>query len=163
MHKTFRVLSGTLATISLFALRTGVAQAAEPAAQQIIHNDAQKTIKGSDKFFTGDVLVTINFPGAAGSDLTAGTVTFAPGARSAWHVHPAGQLLMVTSGTGWTQEWGRPVQVVHAGDVIWCPPGVKHWHGATPDSSMTHMAITPVKEGKNVVWMEKVSEAQYHL
>lgn len=133
------------------------------AAHQVITPvQAQKTVKGPADFFTGDVWVTMNFPGDKAVDYSAGTVTFAPGARSAWHVHPKGQLLLVTAGTGWTQEEGGPVQEVHAGDVIWCPPGVKHWHGATPTTSMTHIAITSAHEGKAVEWLEKVSDAQYH-
>ena len=93
--------------------------------------------------------------------MSGGSVTFQPGARSAWHIHPAGQHLIVTSGTGWTQQWGGPIVDVHAGDVIVCPPGVKHWHGATPTTAMTHIAITGNQHGKNVEWMEKVSNEQY--
>lgn len=90
-------------------------------------------------------------------------VTFEPGARSAWHTHPRGQYLVVTSGVGLTQEWEKPVQTIRPGDIVWCPPGVKHWHGATPATAMTHLAITGTVDGKNVNWMEKVSDAQYTL
>jgi quercetin dioxygenase-like cupin family protein len=92
---------------------------------------------------------------------TSGLVTFAPGARSAWHTHPAGQLLIVTSGTGWVQEEGGEKREIKPGDVIWTPPGVKHWHGATATTSMGHIAITSVVDGKNVDWAEKVSDEQY--
>ena len=85
-------------------------------------------------------------------------VTFEPGARSAWHTHPAGQRLIVVSGVGRTQEWGKPVQVIRPGDVVWCPPGVKHWHGAAPDTAMTHLAVTGAVDGRSVTWMEKVIE-----
>jgi quercetin dioxygenase-like cupin family protein len=88
-------------------------------------------------------------------------VTFEPGARSAWHTHPAGQHLIVTSGVGWTQEWGGPVTETRTGDVVWCPPGVKHWHGAKPTTAMTHVALTGTAGGKNVDWLEKVSDEQY--
>jgi quercetin dioxygenase-like cupin family protein len=159
-------LAGFLGTLGIaLALQQGVAQAADEggAAHQVITPvQVQKTVKGSADFFTGDVWITMNFLGDKAVDYSAGTVTFAPGARSSWHVHPKGQLLLVTAGTGWTQEAGGPVQEVHAGDVIWCPPGVKHWHGATPATSMTHIAITSANEGKAVEWFEKVSDAEYH-
>jgi quercetin dioxygenase-like cupin family protein len=88
-------------------------------------------------------------------------VTFEPGARTAWHVHPAGQRLVVISGVGRTQEWGKAVQEIHPGDVVVCPPGVKHWHGAAPTIALTHLAVTGVVDGKSVEWMEKVAEGQY--
>jgi quercetin dioxygenase-like cupin family protein len=88
-------------------------------------------------------------------------VTFEPGARSAWHTHPFGQILIVTDGTGWIQQWGNPIEEIRKGDVAWIPPGVKHWHGATPNTAMTHVAIQEQLDGKAVVWMEKVTEEQY--
>jgi quercetin dioxygenase-like cupin family protein len=92
---------------------------------------------------------------------TGGLVTFAPGARSAWHTHPAGQILIVTAGTGWVQEEGGEKREIKPGDVIWTPPGVKHWHGATATTSMSHIAITNMVDGWNVDWLEKVSQDQY--
>jgi quercetin dioxygenase-like cupin family protein len=92
---------------------------------------------------------------------TGGLVSFAPGARSAWHTHPAGQMLIVTAGTGWVQEEGGEKREIKPGDVIWTPPGVKHWHGATATTSMSHIAITNIVDGRNVDWLEKVSEDQY--
>jgi quercetin dioxygenase-like cupin family protein len=89
------------------------------------------------------------------------SVTFEPGARTAWHTHPLGQTLVVTAGCGWTQCWGGPVEEIRPGDVIWCPPGTKHWHGATPTTAMTHIAIVEALDGKAVEWMEKVSDEQY--
>ena len=89
-------------------------------------------------------------------------VTFEPGARSAWHTHPTGQHLIVTAGVGRTQAWGGPIEEIKAGDVIWCPPQVKHWHGASPTTAMTHIAITGTINGKNVEWMEQVTDEQYH-
>ena len=100
---------------------------------------------------------------AARADVPYGAayVTFEPGARSAWHTHPAGQRLIVTAGVGRTSVWGGTVVEIDAGDAVWCPPGVKHWHGAAPGSAMTHLALTGQKDGKNVQWLEKVSDEQY--
>ena len=89
-------------------------------------------------------------------------VTFEPGARSFWHTHPAGQRLVVVSGSGLTGTWDGRVEEIKAGDVVWCPPDIKHWHGASPTTAMTHMALTGMKDGKNVTWMEEVSDQQYN-
>ena len=89
------------------------------------------------------------------------SVTFEPGARSAWHRHPLGQTLIVTSGCGWVQSEGQPKVEIRPGDVVWCPPNEKHWHGATPDTAMTHIAIQEALDGKVVEWLEKVSDEQY--
>src|SRR5438445_3645579 len=99
-----------------------------------------------------------SFPTRRSSDLY---VTFEPGARSAWHTHPTGQHLIVTAGVGRTQESGCPIEEIKAGDVIWCSPTIKHWHGASPTTAMTHIAITGTVNGKNVEWMEKVTDEQY--
>jgi quercetin dioxygenase-like cupin family protein len=88
-------------------------------------------------------------------------VTFEPGARTAWHTHPLGQTLIVTAGTDWVQPWGGPTQEIREDDAVWIPPGQKHWHGATPTTSMTHIAIQEFLDGKNVEWMEKVTDEQY--
>ena len=93
--------------------------------------------------------------------VSGGHVTFEPGARSAWHTHPLGQTLIVTSGLGWVQAEGGPIEEIRPGDVVWFPPGLKHWHGATPTTAMTHIAITEFQDGKNVDWLEKVSDEQY--
>ncbi|MCC3261927.1 cupin domain-containing protein, partial [Paenibacillus polymyxa] len=111
---------------------------------------------------TGRARIDPVWPADKNINASGGLVTFEPGARSAWHTHPAGQRLVVTSGVGLTQEWGKPVQVIRPGDVVWCPPGVKHWHGAAPGTAMTHLAITGTVDGKNVTWMEKVTDAQYN-
>ncbi|MDB5798841.1 MAG: cupin protein [Paucimonas sp.] len=116
---------------------------------------------GPAEFFTGKVKVEPLFPANDALNFSGAYVSFEAGARSAWHTHPAGQRLVVTAGVGWTQEWGGPVVEIRAGDVVWCPPGVKHWHGASPASSMTHLALTGTRDGKNVEWLEKVSDAQY--
>ena len=135
---------------------------ANAAEQQIIHQDAQKTIKGPAATFTGDVSVQTLYPANNDMRSSGGMVTFQPGARSHWHIHPVGQVLLVTEGVGRTQEWGKPVQEVKAGDVIICPANVKHWHGASPDAAMTHISICEEKEpGKVVEWMEEVTDDQY--
>ena len=93
--------------------------------------------------------------------MSGGHVTFEPGARSAWHTHPVGQTLVITSGLGWVQQWGGPKQEVRAGDVVWFAPGIKHWHGASASTAMTHIAIQEAVDGKNVDWLEQVSDEQY--
>ena len=132
------------------------------AGQEIIRAGEQASAPGPVEHFTGQVRVDPLFPAAMGLNASGAYVTFEPGARSAWHTHPAGQRLVVVSGVGLTQEWGKPVQVIRPGDVVWCPPGVKHWHGAAPGSAMTHLAITGTANGKTVEWMEKVSDDQYN-
>ncbi|MBD5553179.1 MAG: cupin domain-containing protein [Desulfovibrio sp.] len=119
--------------------------------------------KGPDKFFTGDVTVTQLYPANNEMRSSGGSVTFQPGARSNWHIHPVGQVLIITDGVGRTGVWGKPFQEVRAGDIVVCPAGVKHWHGAAPDSAMTHISICEEKEpGKVVEWLEKVSDDQYN-
>jgi quercetin dioxygenase-like cupin family protein len=117
--------------------------------------------KGPEACFTGTVRVEMLSNPPAPARATVGNVTFGPGARSAWHTHPLGQTLVVTAGCGWTQCEGGPIVQIQAGDVIWCPPGHKHWHGATPTTAMTHLAITEQLDGVAVVWLEKVTDAQY--
>jgi quercetin dioxygenase-like cupin family protein len=116
---------------------------------------------GPAECFTGDVRVQPLFAEEEAAAYGGAYVTFAPGARSAWHVHPGGQRLIVTEGVGRTQEWGGPVEEFRAGDVLWCPPGVKHWHGAAPDATMTHLALTGVRDGRNVEWLEQVTDEEY--
>jgi quercetin dioxygenase-like cupin family protein len=134
---------------------------AATAAQQITPAGTQASTYGPAENFTGRVRVDPLFTANQSTNASGAYVSFEPGAHSAWHTHPAGQRLVVTSGIGLTQEWGKPVQIIRQGDVVWCPPGVKHWHGATPESAMTHMAIGTAVDGKSVTWMEKVSDEQY--
>ena len=122
---------------------------------------SQPSGKGPEQYFTGNVRVDPLFEPPAPARLLGASVTFEPGARTAWHTHPLGQTLIVTSGCGWTQCWGEAKAEIRPGDVIWCPPGKKHWHGATPTTSMTHIAIVEKLDGKSVDWMEKVSDEQY--
>ena len=117
---------------------------------------------GPETFFTGTVRVEPLFDPQATMHPAAASVTFEPCARSAWHTHPRGQMLVVTHGVGRVQEWGGPVQEIRPGDVIWTPPGVKHWHGASADSAMTHIALQEPENGTPVTWMEKVTDEQYN-
>lgn len=123
---------------------------------------SQKAVYGAADNFTGHVRVDPLFRADKDINVSAAYVAFEPGARSAWHKHPAGQRLIVTSGVGLTQQEGQPVQIIRLGDVVSCPPGVKHWHGAAPGSAMTHLAVTGIVDGKSVEWMEKVTDEQYH-
>ena len=129
--------------------------------QTVVLNGTQPRFNGPDQYFTGNVKINMLFSPTKELPASGAFVTFEPGARSAWHTHPAGQTLVVTSGTGLTQEWGGPVVEIRPGDVVKCPANVKHWHGASPNSAMTHLAITGDRNGKNVEWMEKVTDAQY--
>lgn len=128
---------------------------------EIIRNGAQPSAKGQEEYFTGNVRIDPLFQENEFAPYSAAYVTFEPGARTAWHTHPTGQRLIVTYGVGWVQEWGGPIKEVRAGDIVWFPPGVKHWHGAAPTTAMTHIALTGVADGKGVEWLEKVSDQQY--
>jgi len=128
---------------------------------EIARNGSQPSIKGPDEWFTGSVRIDSGFQRSEPSRLTGAIVTFEPGARTAWHTHPLGQTLIVTSGCGWTQCEGEARVEIRAGDIIWCPPGHKHWHGATATTAMTHIAIQEALDGKNVTWMEKVTDEEY--
>ncbi|ERK09004.1 hypothetical protein L579_1371 [Pantoea sp. AS-PWVM4] len=131
-------------------------------AQIIAPAGSQNALYGTAENFTGRVRVDPLFQPDHGIEVSGAYVTFEPGARSAWHTHPAGQRLIVTAGVGLTQQEGQPIQIIRPGDVVFCPPGVKHWHGAAPGSAMTHLAITGRVNGTNVNWMEKVTDEQYH-
>ncbi len=151
-----------IAMACTLALCTHAAAAAETAGQQITRAATQAPTFGPAASFDGRVRVDPLTQANAGINAASAYVTFEPGARSAWHTHPKGQYLIVTSGVGLTQEWNQTVQELRAGDVVWCPAGVKHWHGAVLESAMTHLAITGAADGKSVTWMEKVSDAQYN-
>src|SRR5215216_4062956 len=117
--------------------------------------------KGPADYFTGTVRIDpLNEPPEP-ARVAMALVTFEPGARTAWHTHPLGQTLIVTAGVGWAQREGSPVEEIRPGDIVWFPPGLKHWHGATATTAMTHIAIQEAQNGKMVDWMEKVSEEQY--
>lgn len=128
----------------------------------IKRSGSQPSGKGPAEYFTGAVRVDPLFQAPDPARVTGGCVTFEPGARTAWHTHPLGQTLIVTSGLGWTQCWGGPIKEIRPGDVISCPPGMKHWHGATPTTAMTHIDMQERDaDGKAVDWLEKVTGEQY--
>src|SRR5215468_12003358 len=162
-----KVQAVALISLSLFALvslqtQTSAAKASTSSTIKITRSDSLQSNQGSVQYFTGSVQVQQLFPASDPSRTSGGKVTFEAGARSAWHTHPFGQILIVTDGTGWIQQWGGPIEEIRKGDVIWIPAGVKHWHGATPTTAMIHIAIQEQLNGKAVDWMEKVTDAQYH-
>ncbi len=160
MHASLKL---TLCTSILLAAVPSISVAQDTTgAQQITRAGEQSSVSGQPAYFTGQVRIDPVWPADKDINASGGLVTFEPGARSAWHTHPAGQQLVVISGVGLTQEWGRPVQVIRPGDVVHCPPGVKHWHGATPGTAMTHLAVTGTVNGTNVTWMEQVTDEQYN-
>jgi quercetin dioxygenase-like cupin family protein len=122
---------------------------------------SQPSAKGPADWFTGVVRIDPLFQAPAPARVQAVSVTFEPGARTAWHTHPLGQTLVVAAGCGWVQRWGGAVEEVRPGDVVWFPPGEKHWHGATPTTAMTHIAIHESLDGKAVDWLEHVPDDQY--
>jgi len=124
---------------------------------------SQSSTKGLTDWFTGTVCIDPLFEAPQPARVRCARVTFEPGARTAWHTHPLGQTLIVASGLGWAQQWGGPIEEIRPGDVIWFAPDEKHWHGATPTTAMTHIAIQEAQDGKSVDWLEKVSDQQYQL
>jgi 4-carboxymuconolactone decarboxylase len=171
-----KLLAATVMSLSLLAstyAQTNQAGAASgsgaaPAAStqdsqaiQITRSGSQPSRQGPAENFTGSVRVDPLFQANPPSRMTGAYVTFQPSARAAWHSHPLGQTLIVTAGVGRVQRWGDPVNEIRPGDVVWIPPGQKHWHGAGPETIMTHIALVELLDGKSTDWMEKVSDAQY--
>jgi quercetin dioxygenase-like cupin family protein len=148
----------TAMALAMFAAAPAIAE-----STQISPNGSRPSAKGAAQYFTGSVIVDPLYAANESTSSAGALVTFEPGARSAWHTHPAGQYLIVTSGTGWVQEEGAQKREIKPGDVIWTPPGVKHWHGATAANGMSHIAITNMIGGKNVGWMEHVTDEQYRV
>lgn len=128
---------------------------------QIKRAGSQPSAKGPEDWFTGTVRIDTLFQPEAPARTAAASVTFEPGARTVWHTHPLGQRLIITAGCGWVQQEGGPVEEVRPGDVVWFPPGIRHWHGASPTTAMTHIAIQEALDGNVVEWMEMVSDEQY--
>jgi quercetin dioxygenase-like cupin family protein len=133
----------------------------QEAMMEIRRAGSQPSNRGPAEWFTGQVRVDPLFQPHAPARTAGAHVTFEPGARTAWHTHPLGQTLIVTGGLGRVQRWGGPIEEVRPGDVVWFPPGEKHWHGASPTTAMTHIAIQEALDGKFVDWMEHVSDEQY--
>jgi quercetin dioxygenase-like cupin family protein len=144
------------ASLALLGAAPGYAQ-----SMQISPNGSRPSAKGPAANFTGSAIVNPFFGANQHTSSNGSMVTFEPGARSAWHTHPGGQILIVMSGMGWIQEEGGPKREIKPGDVIWTPPGVKHWHGATETTSMSHIAVTNVVNGQTVEWIQKVSDEEY--
>jgi Uncharacterized homolog of gamma-carboxymuconolactone decarboxylase subunit len=165
--KLLAVTSVSLALIASASAQTnksGVALVASVQDSQTIkitRSGSQPSRQGPAENFTGSVRVDTPFQASAPARTSGALVTFQPSARSAWHSHPLGQTLIVTSGVGRVQRWGDPVDEIRQGDVVWIPPGQKHWHGAAPTTAMSHIAIVEQLDGKSTDWMEKVSDAQY--
>ena len=154
MEKTF-----VTASLTLLLLHPLLAQ---PALEiEVSRPSSRPANQASSQNFTGSVRVTPLFAASESSTLSGGLVTFQPGARSHWHTHPLGQTLLVTEGTGRVQAWGKSMAEIRTGDVVRIPAGIKHWHGAAPQSSLTHIALQQARDGKNVEWLESVTEEQY--
>ena len=129
----------------------------------IKRSGSQPSARGPADWFTGSVRIDAPFKGSEPARVGGATVTFEPGARTAWHTHPLGQTLVVLSGAGWVQREGGPVEPIRPGDIVWFTPGEKHWHGAAPTTAMSHIAIAEALDGKVVDWLEKVSDEQYEV
>ncbi|QCI68196.1 (R)-mandelonitrile lyase [Phreatobacter stygius] len=153
-----KAITLTLSALLAFA---SVALAQPEQAVVVTGAGSQPSGTGSADNFTGSVRVDSRFQRNAPARIGGGIVTFEPGARTAWHTHPLGQTLIVTAGVGLVQHWGGPIQEIRPGDVVWIPPGIKHWHGAAASTGMTHIAIAEALDGKSVDWMEQVSDQQY--
>ncbi len=171
-----KLLAATVVSLFLLALastraneaRAASGSGAPPVASSedsqtisITRSGSQPSAKGPAEYFTGSVRVDPLFKANDPSRTSGALVTFEPGARTVWHAHPLGQILIVTAGAGWVQQWGAPIEEIRQGDVVRIPPGQKHWHGATATTGMTHNAIQEYLDGKVVEWMEKVSDEQY--
>ena len=128
---------------------------------EIQRNASKPSAQGPADWFTGTVRIDPLFQAPSPARVAGATVTFEPGARTAWHTHPLGQTIIITSGSGRAQRLGDPIEEIHPGDVVWFPPGEKHWHGASPTTAMTHIAIQESLDGKVVDWLEHVTDAQY--
>ncbi len=147
--------------VTVFALAFFVSAQAHAQSSEFSAGGSRPSIKGPAENFTGSVVVDPLYQNNEHTSNTGGLVTFEPGARSNWHTHPAGQVLIVTSGTGWVQDEGGEKRLMRPGDVIWTPPGVKHWHGATDTNGVSHIAITNMRDGRNVEWLERVADEVY--
>ncbi|MGA7158408.1 MAG: cupin domain-containing protein [Acidobacteriaceae bacterium] len=128
---------------------------------QIHHPNTQPSTAGSPDYFTGDVRIDPLIQTPDPAHVNAASVTFSPGARTAWHTHPLGQTLIITAGAGWAQREGGPIEDLHPGDVVFFSPHEKHWHGATPTTAMTHIAIQERLDNKVVEWLNQVSDSEY--
>lgn len=148
-------------TAASFVLAASIASAQSEQAVTVARSGSQPSTTGAAENFIGSVRVDDRFKGSGDARISGATVTFEPGARTAWHTHPLGQTLIVTQGVGLVQHENGPVQEIRPGDTVWIPPGVKHWHGASQTVGMSHIAFSEALDGKTVEWMEQVSDEQY--
>lgn len=157
------ILMSILSTLAASVVYAGCVKAPEPAekSQEVYRAESKQSFKGPEKWFTGDVQVDLLFPANETAHYSGAYVTFQPGARTAWHLHPAGQHMIVTDGVALTGTRDGKIISFKAGETVWCPPNIDHWHGARPDSPMTHLVITGALDGKNVIWKEKVTDEKY--
>jgi quercetin dioxygenase-like cupin family protein len=151
----------SLSAIAWFFLLASVGAAQPDQTITVTRAGSQPSSSGPAENFTGSVRVDSRFQRSDPARISGGVVTFAPRARTAWHMHPLGQTLIVTAGVGLVQNWGGPIQEIKPGDIVWIPPGVKHWHGAAATTGVTHIAISEALNGKTVDWMEQVTDDQY--
>jgi len=160
-----KILTKPICLIAIAAISSGaLAQERDlPPSASVSREATRPVTQGTSDRFTGTAKITSLFTANAPSRVTGGKVTFEPGARTAWHSHPVGQTLIVTAGTGRIQFWGGVIQELKTGDVVSIPPATKHWHGASPGSSMTHIAIQEQADGKTADWFEKVTDEQYGI
>ena len=161
MKMLLPVASAAVRALSSTVTLAQVNSLADAPSLTVTRAEARSSLAAPTQNFTGAVRVDPLFPARDPGRASGGSVTFEPGARSAWHTHPLGQILIVTMGVGRVQQWGGAIQEIRPGDIVWIPPGVKHWHGAAPTTGMTHFAIQEHLDGKVVDWMEKVSDEQY--
>lgn len=157
-----RAMSAVPVLTKVFAARDAAAQPpAPPADLRLLRGKDDAGAAGPEEYFTGEVRITTRYSGDDPARIGGATVSFSPGARTAWHTHPLGQTLYVVSGHGWVQKQGGPVEDMYPGDVVWIPPHVRHWHGASASEAMTHFAVAEALDGSAVTWLEKVSDADY--
>lgn len=157
-----RFFSTIMLALTGCVTKFGLAANAKSVDQTLYQAGSQQSFKGPEAYFTGEVRVDMLFPGNETAHYSGAYVTFQPGARTAWHLHPAGQHMVVTSGVALTGTRDGKIIEFNVGDAVWCPPNIDHWHGATPDEQMTHLVITDSLNGQNVIWKEKVSDAEYY-
>jgi len=156
-----KIAGAAAAAFASSAILRGQMSQRKEFTMEIKRIGSQPSSKGPADWFTGTVRIDPLFQANAPARAAGASVTFEPGARTAWHTHPLGQTLIVTSGVGRAQRWGGPVEEIRPGDVVWFPPGEKHWHGASPTTAMTHIAVQEKLDGKPVDWLEQVTAEQY--
>jgi quercetin dioxygenase-like cupin family protein len=151
----------TLIAAAVGMIALGAATSADAQDIQVFPSGTAPSANGDPRNFSGQVLVDPLTPSSVSTPAASGLVNFAPGARTAWHTHPAGQMLIITAGKGWVQQQGQSRQEIATGNIVWIPAGVRHWHGATSTNAMSHIAITYIRDGKNADWQELVTDQEY--